>query len=103
MKNKKNHDRKVLQQGQLFLVSRIDVESDRENVIKWTSDDTDFSIWFPPLHDPMEAGLDFCKKGKTLTRTVRADAKSGSYKYCIYCYKNDTYAVANSEPEIIVP
>lgn len=70
--------------------------------VTWTCDDSDFRIWFPPEHDPLEPGPDTSTKG-TLTRKLKAGLPHGEeFEYGMYCFKDKRLVEGNSPPIMII-
>ncbi len=70
--------------------------------VTWTCDDSEFRIWFPPEHDPLEPGPDV-SKGRTLTRKLRKGLKPGDeFEYSMYCFKDEHLVEGNSPPIMII-
>lgn len=69
--------------------------------VVWICKDSDFRIWFPPEHDPLDPGPETSDRGK-LERTVSKDATPGEYQYSMYFIKDKSLAEGNSPPIIII-
>ncbi|MCL4538516.1 MAG: hypothetical protein M1378_02770 [Bacteroidetes bacterium] len=73
----------------------------RGEKVVWTCSDSDFRIWFPPEHNPLEPGPETSVNGR-LERTVNKDAAQEEYQYSMYFFKDKSLAEGNSPPIIII-
>lgn len=69
--------------------------------VEWTCKESDFRIWFPPEHNPLDPGSE-TSDGRSLKRTVNKDAADGEYQYSMYVFKDGSFAEGNSPPIIII-
>jgi hypothetical protein len=100
----------------IYRVKKLDLHvGDR---VIWSSDETDFKIWFPPGRDPLSIRESRrVPKGENFRRTVpgsavelfennefelNMDSNEETYQYSIFCYENNSFAEGNSMAEIII-
>ncbi len=90
---------------QVILKSRRkvhEVKGSPGQTVTWTSKDSDFRIWFPPEHDPLEPGPDKSTKGN-LTRKLKRNLVPGEeYEYSMFFFDDQLLAEGNSPPIMII-
>ena len=90
---------------------RVETIKDIEvgDTITWSTpggaDDTDITIWFPPVPewDPLGVGTVTLRKGQSISKNVPAGIKKEHYHYSVFCHSNGKMAEGSqSPPEMII-
>jgi hypothetical protein len=75
----------------------------RGDKIAWQAPhDSEITIAFGPHEDPLHIGAMKIMRGKKFKKEIPSDAPYGHFRYVIYCHKTRSFAVMNSDPEIII-
>ena len=98
--------------GDIYFVEDIVIDKNKSGhnpTITWSSDDTEFEIWFPRDRNPV-TGIPFLRRLSANSRGRRVirhfknlkNLEPGVYHYTIFCKKNNSMAEGNSPPRMII-